>query len=439
MGTRFRSGIRQLLAGENMLACADQALVSAMSFATLILIGNWATLGELGSYAICSSFLALLLAAQDSLITRPYTIHLHTLHQSATDHASSALVLSLLLSLAAVLLITLPIGLFDPSNRSGLTPIAWAMAGAIPFVLMREFVRRRAFAHFRMANALALDAMVVLINILLLVWLGLSGNLSAATAISAQGISCGIGAAAWVYVWRREFAFGLVNLTDRFRQSWNLGKWLLASQLAIQAQGYTAQWLSVMIAGTAVTGIYVAALSVVGLANPALYGLLNSIAPKSARAFSAEGALGVRRQARHDALLLGAVMGTFCLALGLAGGEILHFLYPAAAGHRDLLLLLAIAALASALGVPASIALASADRAHAVAFITVVTAILNFGLILFFMPRWGLLGAACASVAAETLGSLGKWGALVILLPKPVESGIGQRGSEAVQTLTTGG
>src|SRR3954464_12546655 len=145
MGTRFRSGIRQLLAGENMLACTDQALVSAMSFATLILIGNWATLGELGSYAICSSFLALLLAAQDSLITRPYTIHMHTLHQSATDHASSALVLSLLLSLAAVLLITLPIGLFDPSKR-GLTSIAWAMAGAIPFVLMREFVRRRAFA-----------------------------------------------------------------------------------------------------------------------------------------------------------------------------------------------------------------------------------------------------------------------------------------------------
>src|SRR5207302_7290252 len=117
-----------------------------------------------------------------------------------------------------------------------LVATTWALAGTIPFVLTREFARRFAFAHLKMSQALIVDVAVAALNIVLLGWLGWTGQLSAVTAFAAIGVSCGIATIGWLYQARSELAFGLRQVRPTLQQSWALGKWFLSGQLAVQAQ-----------------------------------------------------------------------------------------------------------------------------------------------------------------------------------------------------------
>jgi len=412
-------GLLRLFSGKHVLAWADQAVVSATSFLTLIMIARWTDANQLGAYAIGVSVLAVLLATQDSLITRPYAIQLYRPLGTPAEHAFSSLLLSFLLSAMGMLVLSaaaLALSAFGAPRESA--EITWALAGTIPFVLIREFARRFSFAHFKMFQALMVDVVVAALNVVLLGWLGWAGQLSAVTAFGAVGVSCAIGAIGWLYLARSEFAFRVGQVRATLKQSWVLGKWLFSGQLALQTQGYMTYWLSMVIAGAAVTGIYAACTSIVAFANPLLFGFFNILIPKSVRALRIEGGAGLRRQAAWDSLLLAAVMSLFCVLILVVGEEVMEFLYPGAEfkGHGQILAVLAFASLAAAIGAPASIALASAERARAGANVTAATAVLNVILVWWLMTNWGLLGAAYALLISEVVGNLGRWIAFLVLV-----------------------
>ena len=404
----------------HIAAWADQAVVSGTSFLTLIMIGRWTGPDHLGAYAIAASVLAMLLAVQESLITRPYTIQLNRLPGAPTEHAFSSLVLSILLSaVATCVLSTAALALSAAGAPQSLVEITWALTATTPFVLLREFARRFAFARLKFFHVLIVDSSVAAVNLSLLWWLSWTGRLSGVTAIGAVGISCAIGTLAWLYVARSEFAFRFEQLRTTLKASWRLGKWFLSGQLALQIQGYVAYWLSMVIAGAAVTGIYAACMSIISFANPMLFGFFNILTPKSVRALRSEGGAGLRRQAALDSLLLAALMGLFCVLVILAGEDVMGFVYPGPdyQGNGQILMVLALSGLAGAIGVPASIALACAEHARAVASVMTLTAVLNVVLVGVFMTHGGLLGGAYAVLIAEAIGSVGRWVAFLILVP----------------------
>ena len=69
---------------------------------------------------------------------------------------------------------------FGPAE---LIPVLWTLAAAIPFLLLRDFGRRLAFADLRMNSAFALDAIVVALQLMLVGGLAVTGRLSAATRV----------------------------------------------------------------------------------------------------------------------------------------------------------------------------------------------------------------------------------------------------------------
>lgn len=419
--TRRWARLLRLLTGNQALGWVDQIAVSAMAFVTLVLIGAWTNIGELGVYAVCMSVLALALASQESLVTRPYTIHMQDSRDPA-GHAFGALALSLILGIGLALLLAVTAGALTLKGGSPqAASAAWALAGSVPFVLLRDFARRLAFAQMQTAQALVLDVAVVAVNAVLLAGLAWSGYLSAQTAVGSVGLSCAVGAAAWLWLARGSFVFGMQHLRTTLRRSWGIGKWLFSAQMAMQVQGYTTHWLSLVLAGAAATGAYAACTSIVSFANPLLFGFFNIMIPKSARVFSSSGSSGLRRQTLQDSLLLAALMSVFCVFLAIFGETAMTLLFPEASGYGTVLILLGLAALAAAVGVPASTALASANRAHAVAGVTAVAAAVNFGLVWWLLGAYGLTGAAVGILVAEVLGSVGRWSAFLMLVPAPAK------------------
>lgn len=410
----------RLASGKHALAWADQTVVSATSFLALVLIGRWTDPAALGAYAIGCSVLAVLLSAQDSLITRPYAIRLHRPLGTPAEHAASALALSLLLAAAAMLVLAaaaLALPAFGASAQ--MASIAWALVAAIPFVLVREFARRYAFAHLALPHVLTLDLVVSGLNVLLLCGLGSMGQLTAVTAFGSVGVSCALGALGWLYLARREFALAAGQVRANLKQSWSLGKWLFSGHMALQAQGYMTYWLTLAIAGVTLTGTYAACVSVVSFANPIVFGFMNILTPRSVRTLKDKGAAGLRRQVAWDALLLAALMSMFCLLIVLAGEAAMQFLYPGPdyAGYGDVLIVLALAGVANAPGIPASNALASAEKVRAAAAVAAVSALVSLILIWSFMTQWGLLGAAYGMLIGEALSSIGRWTAFLMLVP----------------------
>jgi len=368
--------------------------------------------------------LASCFTIQGSLITLPYAIQRHRPLGTPAEHAGSALAHSGLLAMGLVTFTAASaLTLFGGGAHAELVAMTWALAGVAPFALLREFCRRFSFTHLWLGHALLLDLAVATLQLSILGWLGWTGRMSAVTACGALGLSCGLAGFGWLYLARADFAIRADQLRATLAQSWSLGKWLFVNQIMVQVQRYITYWLSMVIAGAAVTGVYAACMSVVSFANPLTFGLGNILTPRSVQAWKEGGAAGLRRQAIRDALLFGAAMAPFCLLVMLAGDDVMRFLYHGSEyeGHGHAVTVLAFAAFAAAIGMPASNALASMERPREIFCVGAIGAALTVVLVWWLMTEWGLLGAAYGLLAGNTVGCAGLWGAFLALVPRAPE------------------
>ena len=423
------SRIARVLTNSHVLGWADQAIVSATSMLVLVMLGRWAGPHELGIYAIGFSIIALLLGTQDSLITKPYSVQLHEPSGSSAEHAFSVFMLAVMLSVVAAFVTAIAALLasaFDIFH--GMIQTALVLAAAIPFILMREFSRRYAFAHLAVAHALVVDLCVAVPTLIFIVALGVSGQLSASNAFAVMGITCGVASISWFYLMREQFKLNRSQLYPALQRSWKMGKWFFSGQLAIQIQGYVAPWMTLFIVGTIATGIYTACTTIVAFANPLLFGYFNVLLPRFVLTLRQKGIAALRRQACLATLLLAAIMGAFSLIVFAFGGVFMQLLFQGDyySGYGELLTVLALASLAGSVGVPASLALAAAGHARRVAGITALTAALHVVLIAVLLPGWGLLGAAYGMLVAEVIGGAGRWIAFLLLAARnaPQESAL---------------
>jgi O-antigen/teichoic acid export membrane protein len=301
--------------------------------------------------------------------------------------------------------------------------MTWALTAVAPFALLREFGRRFALAQLRAGTALVLDVATATMQLGVLGALAWTGRLSATTALAAMAVGCGLTGIAWLYFARGNFAVRADRLPKTMRQSWSLGKWLLATQLTVTMQVQINYWLLAWIAGTTATGVYAACMSVVSLANPMLLGSSNILNARAALAFK-EGAARLRREAIRDSLLLGTAMMLFSALIVFAGEDLMHLLYPGQeyAGYGDTVTVLALAPLAVALGLPAWSGLTSIGRTREVFLTGVLGVALTAVLAWVLVADWGLQGAAYAFVGGTVVRSAARWLAFVTLAPQATEN-----------------
>ncbi len=413
-----------LATGNHALALADQAVVSGMNFLTTVVIARTTTPGELGEYAIALSVIASFVAVQESLLLLPYSIRRHRPMGTLAEHAGSVLALSCIMSaVAAVVLAAVALGLTASGANGQLTGMTWVLMGVLPFALIREFGRRFAFAHLQVARALILDVAVAALQISVLAWLAWSGRMSAFAACGALGAAYGLTGMAWLCLARDRFVVAVRQLPINMRQSWELGKWLMAGKLTVQVQQYITYWLSITMLGAAVTGVYAACMSIVAFANPLVFGLGNILTPRSVLAWKNGGGSSLRRQAIRDALFYGAILAPFCAMVFVAGEGLMHLLYPGGefAGKGNIVGVLSLGVLATALGMPASNALASMERPRAIVFAGAIGMIVSVTLVWVFMVQWGLAGAAIGVLTGNFIGAAARWAAFLGLVPKSVD------------------
>ena len=434
----IRALARALLASRT-LSLIDQAVVSGTSLFVTVVIGRFTVPSQLGIFALIASLIIALQNVQNALISSPYTIQRHHPCRTAAEHAGSTLALCVLLALAAAVFIAMLAWIIDLQNEKPILEAAvWTLAAMAPFIIIREFGRDYAFAHLQMSKVLLLDLGVAAIQVGTLSYLAWSDLLSTASALATIGTACGVTGLLWLYLDRKIFLVRMSRLPEALRQSWKLGRWILANQLSLVAQVNLSYWLVAVIAGTTATGIYAASMCVASLANPLVLGLSNIMFAQATLAFKEGGYAKLRHDAFKELVLLSATMTLFCLVIVFAGEQVLQLFFSSQdyLGHRDVLVGLALWQLAHAIGIPASNALSAMERVRLNFYIGLATTCITAAVIAGLVIAWGLVGAAIGLLIGSAARSAVRWGVfLTITEPAAPERSRSSKAEAATQVL----
>lgn len=424
---RFFHHALKLVTREHILSLVDQGLVSGTSFLTTLLLARFSNAGELGIYAIGISVLVSLLAFQDSLILQPYTIQRHSSGVRPADHEGASLIFSVFASVGSALILTVAASAaLAWGGGSDMLAMIFAVAAVLPFMLTREFARRSAMAQLEMHRAVILDAAVAFIQLSTLALLGFTGNMSATGACAALGAANAVVAAGWLCWTSRSLNLRLETAKAIFSETWDLGKWLLVGRVTVQVQGYIIYWIAMIVAGAAATGVLAACMSIVNIAAPLILALGNVMVPRSVLAWRKEGGEGLWHETIRNVTRFAVVIAPFCIFMLFGGEELMHRLYPGSEyqGTGLVVAVLAFATFATALGGPASFALATMERPRAIVIVGMVGAGLSVGLVALSMTRWGLLGAAFGLLAGNIFGTIGRWIAFIAHIPQQQDKAV---------------
>jgi O-antigen/teichoic acid export membrane protein len=366
---------------------------------------------EVGIYSLAFTVVMFLIAAQANLVSVPYTVYCHRHSGDAlAEYTGSTLIHQLLVSLAAVacflgldVLLSLGIG---PER---LRPAAWVLLGAVPFVLLREFARRAALAHFAMAAAIAIDVLVSVMQLAAMLVLWRLELLSAAAAYAAIGAACAVACSWWWLLERQPMRFSRRRLAADWRRNWSFGRWGVMSQLTGLAF-YIVPWLLWYVHGEAATGELMACMTLVGLSNLFVIGFNNFLIPKAARAFSRQGVHALARVLRKATLYSAIVLGGLWLLTLFTGDWLAGVVYGGKYSHTGpLIAMLALATFTDAIGLMASTGLSALDRPAATFGGDAVQTLVTLGAALWLVWPEGAWGIAVALVLGRAAGAAVRW------------------------------
>ena len=346
-----------------IISIIDQGIVSSTNFLTGILIGRTCTKDEFGLYILGMTIVTFMIGFQSSLITSPYMIYVAKQDKNGKESfTGNTFIHQLVLSITTVIML-MSVWFFIRSAHAEFGKVISALAGAISFILIREYIRLVSLSRLHAYSVLLLDILVSCIQIIGILLLAHYGILSASRIFWVVGFSCGISGICLI-IWRHEwFILKLQEVVKQFVRNLGVGRWFLASLLVNTLSKELYAWMLTFFQNTATTGTFGASTGIVNISHPLVIGITNFLGPLFAHAYANNGWNKLSKLIRKSTLLVLLVMGIFCGALFLCGEELVVFVYGTKySGNGLLVSTLALATLTSVLTTPIGIGLWTIER-----------------------------------------------------------------------------
>jgi O-antigen/teichoic acid export membrane protein len=388
--------IRSLIAKPGTLAFADQALVSAGNFFSLLLIARHLAAEKFGLFSLAMMSLLFMANLHRAIFTQPLNILGAAESLPCVTGRMRALLRAQLLAipLAALLLAGLSLHFF---------PQAALLFGTICYVTgfyLQEMSRRYWYTVHRVERAIASDIISYGGQLVLLVLLAVTGRLDGAVALATMGAAS---FAAFLFdLWRMKPAPELTGNSLRplrllFIQHWPLSRWLLLTVLAMWGGSQLYPFLLAALGPVAVAS-YVACRNLLNAIGVMIQSVGNYLPVRAAALLKRRGKLALRNHLLRTLARTSMFGIAFVVLIMLSAGPLMHLVYG---GRYDsaapLLRMLALATLFTLLGaVLGAYSLAMEDsRASFVANFGATCVALTVGI--WLIHTNGLQGAAIAA------------------------------------------
>ena len=423
---RPRRGVAQLVGStiarpalrSGSLSLLDQAVVSGTSFVTNVIIGRTSK-EELGVFFLGMTIVYLARGIQEQLISAPYVIYCQSRRGDAQAfYSGSALLHQLGLSGLAVAILLGVQGLLSFGiGPPGLSPVVWVLMGALPFLQLRECVRRMAIAHLQMKTATAIDVCVAVLQITSLLLMAYFEQLSVALAYGVMGAACGIACCGWLLAKGRTLRFAWPAAVGDWWHNWRFARWALASHVVGFATPYMMPWIVTAVRGEALAGVLAACVSLVGVASMFMTGVATYLTPKAALAYARGGVGELRQVLRMAALVYAVVLGAFTLFVFVSGDFLLVLVFGGKyAGYGAVMGILSLSTAVISMGLTASTGILAIDRPAANLPADVCSLVVTLTIVFCLVGPLGIYGAALADLGGNVASALIRFATLRRLL-----------------------
>jgi O-antigen/teichoic acid export membrane protein len=393
-----------------LMSIIDQGIYSGTSFVTAVIVGRATSPDTLGMYYLTMTIVYVAIGLQECMISNPFAILSPRRHgRDLAEFASSTWTYYLSWSGICLLGILAALGYSTFAGDAHLTSGLQALTFALPLLLLRECLRRFAFARLRLPTAVAIDATSSTVQIAGLGLLAYFHQLTLFGIFAVMAAGCAVASLGWIASnWQSRPPRPTRALED-LRHTWPIARWSLASFMLTNTIPFIMPWIVDSAAGAAAAGLFGASATLVGVTNVLVLGGSNFLMPRAAEAFATRGAHGLSRVLLVMAISFIAAIGTFGAIILITGDRIPVFVYGAEFQGTGLLVAtLAVNVLAGSLGMIAAQGLLVIGRQKNNFVIDICMFTITMVAAAILVPRYGALGAAQASVMGVTVGTLAR-------------------------------
>lgn len=391
---RWSPGARALLR-KGVWALADQALISATNFATMVLVARVLTPREFGLYSLAYTGLLFTNSVQSSLVTQPHaSLGAPRAGSAYVSYTTDTAWLQAGFGLLTALVV-LGVGMALHVRDLWIAPMVIALAPAALAWQLQEFVRRAMYVTTHLGGAFVNDVVSYGGQLALLVGLWQQDMLTPVTAILAIA---GTSAAAFVLgAWqvRDQLDRSLFRpqLRATLRENWLFGKWLLGGNLAFWTSGQLYPIVAAALVSVSATGLMRAAQTILGPTTVVVTALDSLFSPRAARSYARGGLEELRTSLARMETLVTIAIGTYCLVVAVFAKPIFGLVYgPEYARQSWMLTVVALATLLASLRLPVRIGLKAIRQTNAIFHSYGASSAVNLTLGVLIVQRYGTIG-----------------------------------------------
>jgi len=391
-----------------MLSLADQAVFSGTSFVTAVIVGRATPPDVLGLYYLTLTIAYIAIGLQEAMIAAPYAIlSARRTGRDLVEFTGSTWIHYFAWSGICVLGLVTAVAALQMSGGANVVNGLETLIVVLPLLLLRECIRRFAFARLRPAVALVIDAAVSSFQLGALLALWYLDRLTLVAIFVTMAVSCALPSFVWLFINRSSTIFVRQRVVPDWLAKWSMAQWSLASFLLSNTIPFVMPWIVGVAVGEAAAGIYGASATLIGVTNVLILGVSNFLMPKAAEALAERGVSGLKRVLLAMAALFVVLIGAFCVAILVTGDAIPVFVYGAEfKGTGSLVATLSANILVAALGMIAAQCMLVVGRQKHNFVIDICMFSTTMIAAAFLVPRFGPLGAAQASLGGVMVGTL---------------------------------
>jgi O-antigen/teichoic acid export membrane protein/thymidylate kinase len=392
--------VRKRRFGRSVWAGADQILISATNFVTMMLAGRALTKDDFGGFTLIYSALLFANMLQSGLVTQPHNVLGTQRHGRGGDYAryTSAIGVGQLylaifgtgLSLAAWLL-ALAMGW-------AAAPLLLALAAAIFAWQLQEFCRRVLYTEGKVDGAFLNDIISYGGQTAIIAVLYYHGRLTGTLALYALAVTSLL--AALVGIWQLRHSLTRDLLPGAMAENWKFGKWLAGAEfLGWLSSIHMYLYISAIILGTAAAGDLRAAQIMFGPMRVLSFALGTMLPIYFAKQLAGNLNKSLNKELTKVFAVVIPVAGGYCMLMALFAMPILKLVLPKYSTDAWILILYSMCAFLSYMQMVMAAALTAQHKTRAV-FVGnllggAVALIISLPLIKFI----GLPGAVMAMIA----------------------------------------
>jgi len=269
--------------------------------------------------------------------------------------------------------------------------------------MIHEFIRRAmytrsdsksAFQNGVVAYGLQLVSVVVLLS---------ADQMTSELAIAALGMSSLVAVAFGFYQFRGSIQTwpSKQTVVKTWIDSWNMGRWLVASDIARWFGTNGHGWLVAGVLGAEALGMYRAVLLVLNLLNPIRQTVMNYFPPRASRSYKAEGRVGLNRWVKRTFAVCTLPSLVIITPMVIFPESVLRLAYAGKFTSADAQWVLVWAAIAQWIGttrMPLDMAMLAMGRPRGLFLTNVVAMVFLLTVGLLFVYTMGIKGVVLSQV-----------------------------------------